>query len=216
MQSSERTVTAAGLHRASAGAALAALWILVGHAMGCAASPAEGADDAEPATLVPFDCALGVSGADGTFQPLSAAAKGELMLGFQGFLVVEMVVAAGADAPDKAKGAASVTLAGEAPFASFPPPLRFASSSMKGAADMAKATQVFPLLLQNTQVGFYKGRTATISVKVSGEGRVCVATGQLLLVDEDPCVHTGKDPCCPGDPCFPSSSGGSKADGDWS
>ncbi len=153
----------------------------------------------------PFDCTLGIPLPGGGFTALSDDATGELTMGFQGFLVVEMQVCAGSDAPDDVKGQASVAVDDEEAFASYPPPLHFDAA---GTVDDASGTplrcsQRFPLRLESGQIGFFKDRSGVIAMKLSGAGKVCVAHGPLRFVDEDKCVHTGEEPCCPGDPCYP-------------
>ena len=52
------------------------------------------------------------------------------------------------------------------------------------------------LFLPDGSVGLYEGRQADIAVRLNGKDWTCVAQDHGVLVDDDPCIHTGDDPIC--------------------
>ena len=168
---------------------------------GCA-SEASSADEPDKPKL-PFTCTLGLPGSERGFHALGPSSEGELMMGFQGFLVVEMRILADAEAPAEGRARVAITVDGEAPFQSIPDRLHFSEAPADMGAGFSQ-TDIFPLRLESGQIGAFRDRMATISIRVESDERFCVDQGPLRFVDHDKCLHTGETPVCPGDPKYPA------------
>lgn len=148
--------------------------------------------DGAPST---FECELVERGADGAWAPLGPDARAELVLGFQGFLFVEVYVRATGPAPRRVDVILSVTIEGDAPYGGSQP-----ETALTPTADGAAVSEAIVVFFSSSSVGEYVDRTVEIAVKLEGDGASCTTTGRYLLVDDDPCIHTGDEPICPDDP----------------
>ncbi len=144
------------------------------------------ADSAPAATdPVPYACELGLEGDDG-FEPLAEASTLELQLGFQGFLLLA-VRARADDPPAAADATVGVTIDGLDPYGVSQPRVAFVG----GVSD-----EILVFLTSN-YLSWYVGRTATLGLRLESADRVCVTEASAVLVDEDPCIHTGGERICP-------------------
>jgi hypothetical protein len=168
----------------------ASLALLLG---GCgAADPSAAEPDAAPAT--PIACELGQL-TDGAFTPLGPDTRAELVLGFQGFLFFELAVRTAAPAPSAMDAAISLALDDRDPVGASQ-----LDVPLTATADGHAVTDTVQVFLSSGDVGAYVGHTARIALRLDGGGRTCAAEGTVRLVDDDPCIHTGDRPICPGDP----------------
>lgn len=173
---------------------LAAGCALLCAAAGCDGGSNGGGDGGTgTADKVEFACELGVLGEGGEFVEATGQARAELNLGFQGFLFVVVRLRATGDVPATVEATTSVTVEGDAPIGAREPELDLVPD---GEAFLSSDL----LLFFNSDVpADLEGRTVELAVKLEDATRVCTATGNVLLVDDDPCIHTGDEPICPDD-----------------
>lgn len=145
-----------------------------------------------PKTEVP--CKIGLTDDVGTFSPMGEGAKAELVLGFQGFLFVEVHVQTGDVESGRADVRASVSVDGEDPF----------GTNQRGVAVEARAdgtglSDAVLLFLDSSNIAEYKDRHADLRLRMDGDIWTCTATASATFVDDDPCIHTDAEAICPGD-----------------
>ena len=145
----------------------------------------------EPTEEALFSCVLGALDADGEHDAFEDGGTAELTLGFQGFLFVLVHVLAEEEGPALADVVASLAPEGDDPFGTTQPEVPFRSTPEGRLSDEVL------VFLPNANIAAWEGRAATLSARIRGEGQVCVATAEVVLVDEDPCIHTGDEPICP-------------------
>lgn len=163
-------------------------WCALLLAAGCASDVVDDPD--EP---IPFHCELGLPGEGGALQPLPEGGPVELQIGFQGFLLIELQLRATGDVPATGRLAVSVRAEDRQPV-----------GMLRNRVELKKqgdgySTGPIVVFLTPAQIGMWKSREAGLAAKIEGEGRKCVAVASGVLVDEDPCIHTGDKPICPGD-----------------
>ncbi|MDP2305681.1 MAG: hypothetical protein Q8P18_06610 [Pseudomonadota bacterium] len=157
------------------------MWII--ELLACTgAGPAEPVSDAE---AEPFACELGVL-REGSFVPLAEAETVELHLGFQGFLLLALHARA-EDPPTEVDATVGVTVDGLDPYSVSQPRVAFTDG----------VTDELLVFLTSNYASWYEGRTASLGLRLRSADRVCVTEGAAVLVDEDPCIHTGGEPVCP-------------------
>ncbi len=144
-----------------------------------------------------FDCELGLRGEQlDSFVPLTESNEAELMLGFQGLAGFVMRVAMSPEAPTTVEALISVRITGQPPNGSQA--LEIATSVLP---DGRRLTRDLLVPANRGPLTDYAGQTAEVSVRVADSllhpTALCVATGQVLLVDNDQCIHTGQEPLCP-------------------
>jgi hypothetical protein len=141
--------------------------------LGCPPAFDTGIGDKEP-----FACTLGLVADDGAFVPFGDGAPVELVLGFQGFLYVEFVAEA-ADPPAVVDATMYADIADVGPIDGAQPAVAFVAT-----AD-AHRTDALQLFLTSGSVGEYAGRSAHLVVRLEDATHACVASADVLLVDED-------------------------------
>ncbi len=141
-----------------------------------------------------FECELGILDTDDAFVAAGDDTRAELELGFQGFLFVEVVVRAVGDVPSLVVASSRITVDGDAPTGQETPGVGMAARKGGYMSD--------PVLLffNSDTPADLADRWVDVVVKLEDEKHTCTAAGTLLLVDDDPCIHTGDEPICPGDP----------------
>ncbi len=160
-------------------------------ASGCPSGDGDGDGDGDEKTE--FDCEVGAMDMDGNFVLASETTRAELDLGFQGFLFVEVRVRAKGDVPGLVDAATKVTLAGEDPTGDTTPDV-----AMKKDGDWFMSDPVL-LFFNSSTPADMADRLADVVVKLENSSHECTASGPVLLVDDDPCIHTGEEPICPDD-----------------
>ena len=158
-------------------------------AMAC--EPGGGATSTPATPKIPFDCVLGFTDTAGSFRAAADGDKAELHLGFQGFLFFGVRLSAAGDAPSSVTATYSVQIGSSAPSGSSQPGVGLRPSGGTATSD---EVQVF---LNSSNIGEYTNQRAVVAVRLEDATRVCTARATLLLVDEDPCIHTGDTPICP-------------------
>jgi hypothetical protein len=149
----------------------------------------------EPAEPDPFDCTLGLTTADGGFVPVTGDTRLELELGFQGFLLGHVAIRTTDDrVPDELEGAVSLTPDGLDPLGG-----PFARTALLDEPDGARVSEPIQVFFDASALADYIGRTATIAVRAEAGRFRCLVEGDVVLVDDDPCIHTGGEPICPDD-----------------
>jgi hypothetical protein len=164
---------------------------LVAPVTGCPAGDGDGDGDGDPEQ---FECELGIIDESGDFIPASEQTRAELDLGFQGLLFVEVAVRATGDVPGLVDALVSVTVEDEDPEGSV--------TNGVPMNDQGEAYVSDPVLLffNSSIPAELQDRVAEIVIKLEDPARECTTDGLLLLVDDDPCIHTGDEPICPDDP----------------
>lgn len=155
--------------------------------------PADTIDDTGPSE--PFACELGHTDAERRFHPAPDGTSVELMLGFQGFMLVELMLRTREPAVEVAEGRANVSVGADAPFDTGLGEIALGPPDAEGW----RYSQVFPLLFPSAEVGAFKDRDAAVVLRIDDGRRACLVQVALHLVDEDRCVHTGADVSCPPD-----------------
>ncbi len=146
----------------------------------------------------PFDCTIGLVTEESDFAPLAddGTTTAEMIFGFQGFLWIDVAIAGDADCPTVGDVSARVDIDG------FDPLGRTISGVAFAAEGDGRISEVVQVRLDNAEgPSRYEGRSTTVTLKVTGEGaggegREAVCAGTLVLVDDDPCIHTDEDPYC--------------------
>jgi len=137
-----------------------------------------------------FTCALGFSSEDG-FVPLGDAPRGELVLGFQGFLFVTTRLHTAAEITGEFEVLTSVEPTGGEVFGGVQARVTWSADASGWASDEVL------VFFDDGNVAAFVGREATIALRARNDTDFCVATADVLLVDDDPCIHTDAEPICP-------------------
>lgn len=145
------------------------LWLLVG-------CPPTGLDT-DLGAQEPFPCTLG-QGADGAFDAFAPGDPAELVLGFQGFLYVELVASA-ADPPPIVDAAMYVEVDGADPIDGAQPAVAFV------AADAGALSEPMRLFFTSGSIGTWTGRSAHVAVRLEDGTRACVASADVVLADDE-------------------------------
>lgn len=141
----------------------------------------------------PFECELGLL-VDDAFVPIGADTEVELQLGFQGFLIVELAARTREHRlPEIVEGSVSLTPEGMDPLGSTG---LWVPLERDGDWEVSGPIQVF---LDPAQLGAYPGLSAHVALRLEDPDHVCVVQADVVLVDDDPCIHTGAEPECPDD-----------------
>ena len=160
-------------------------WVLA-----CTAPQDTAQEEDTAVELESYACELGVPDADRDFQPLTADTPLELVLGFQGFLFVELMVRTEAEPPEQCEALMSLAADGRDPTGVSQPVTGFTT------AGGVSTSEPLLLFLPDADVGGWTGRYADIAVKIVDAERECLVMGAGYLVDDDPCLHTGSEPIC--------------------
>lgn len=149
--------------------------------------------DTDAGELTYVDCVLGTPTEEGGFEPLVDGDPVELMLGFQGLLFVQIRVQLEEPLGEPCALTGTVTVDGLQPTPTNQPVLAFTAADPHWLSDTA------PLFLASNSVAAYLDKGAELAVRVQSGQRACVVAHRVELVDEDPCIHSGTEPICPGD-----------------
>jgi hypothetical protein len=153
-----------------------------------AGCPPSGPDDTDGKT--PFACELGEFDLDGSLVSYADKGTAELVLGFQSLLFLQ-VRAVADDPPAKACNATlSIELEGDDPTGGEQPLVEWHGDGL---------SDELLFFLPSLAVSSYVDRSATLAVRLESEDAVCLAVSEVVLVDDDPCIHTGGEPICPDD-----------------
>ncbi len=162
---------------------LAALAVLVG---ACEPGP--------DAPKLPFDCVLLLQTPTGP-MPITPLDPAEIVLGWQGFLWVDVRAHGQTDTPATARALVQITAEGEGPSQNVWNNLPFLPQP-----DGAFLSRVMDVRLDNTRdASFYAGKVATIAARFTGETHQCVAEAEVTLRDDSTCFDNGQEIECPGD-----------------
>ena len=52
------------------------------------------------------------------------------------------------------------------------------------------------LFLTPSDIGYFTGRQATLTTRLFNDTTTCIATAEVLLVDEDDCIHATDEVVC--------------------
>ena len=162
---------------------------------GCSAQTVEtGADTSLPDGE--FACEIGFGDEDGSYVVASDYGDAELILGFQGFLFVELRVRAEEDSPSPVQVRMSMEVEGEPPFDGSQPDVE-----LEDQVDGTRVSEEIVLFLPSNDVGLFKGKTARVVMRLDApvSHSRCTTERYVTLADDDPCIHTGGEPICPED-----------------
>ncbi len=173
------------------GATMASLATLL-VASACSRNPKP--DDVDPEDKIEFQCELGVLDADGVFIPGSASTPVELDLGFQGFLSVTTHVRATGEVPRVVSVTISATVTGEEPTGDTVPLL-----AMNSESEGKVLSDALLIFFNNDTPTDLEQRGLELSLRLDNATHVCWVDAPFLMVDDDPCIHTGDEPICPED-----------------
>lgn len=165
------------------------LCILFGLLCGCGGGADSGADGGAEVVKDEISCELGSWTAEEGFVPFVDDARFELQMGFQGFLLVALRARTAepsfplGDATMSMEVEGADTLNGKQPDVAFEDGL----------------SEEILVFFSGNYLSYYEGRAADLAVRIEDASRSCLVQVAGTLVDEDPCIHTGADPICPGD-----------------
>ncbi len=144
-----------------------------------------------------FACELGLIDADSkAFVAVTPGMRAELILGFQGFLFVEFLVRADEELlPASSTASFKVVIEGTLPTGATQPQV-----TVERVEQQKAITVPILLFLDGGDPSEFAGKEAEVTIRLEGPTTYCLVESKLLLVDDDPCVHTGEEPICPGDP----------------
>ncbi len=148
-------------------------------------------EEPPPTPTNEFQCELGTY-TEMQFTPLDAGSEAELHLGFQGFLFFKLRVRAKGDVPSRVKSRANVQIGSDEPTSASMGNTLF---SADGAGSFLSGE--LNVFLTASKVKDYIGETAKLVVRSENDTHFCVIQGEFVLVDDDPCIHTGEQPICP-------------------
>ncbi len=151
-------------------------------------------DDTGVVTADPtFDCSLGLLDDEDVFEPLTGVADAELVLGFQGFLFVRFALRRDAAGPEPLTVVIALESEASDPFSSTQPEVTWREQ------DSAWRTDELLLFLPDANTAAWTDVGGDVALRADHPDGSCTVTGRVTLVDDDPCIHTGDEPICPGD-----------------
>lgn len=178
-------------------AAALAVAVLVGAALGTACEPdpgpASGDATSDVADVRPtIACAFGRRTLDDRFVPLGDGAELELVMGFQGFLLVEVAVSVPGDAPGRGTAKLALTVTDQPQNALVQPEVCFTALAAGGWV-----SDRLVILLNPPVTSQYVDRDAVLSARLELPAGDCVGTTSLRLVDRNPCPQANPEAACP-------------------
>ena len=163
------------------------LWLVLA---GCGGAVEDTAvETAEPT----FACEPGLLDDDGGFAPLAGTTDAELVLGFQGFLFVRFSLQSDVEGPAPLTVVMALEADASEPFSSTQPEVGWFEQ------DGRWRTDELLLFLPDANTAAWTGVEGAVAIKAEHPDGTCLVTGRIRLVDDDPCIHTGEEPICPGD-----------------
>lgn len=182
---------ASRLGRLALCAAALLAWVGAGCDGGGGAPASE--DTSQPPS--PYACEVGHRDADGRFVALADGDRIELELGFQGFLFVEVCARTfDPSPPDRSLATAVIEVADRPPVGVQQSEVGFSS-----APDGGRVSDDVLIYLSPSTISYFADRRGELSLRLAGDQLECTTAGSILLVDDDPCIHTGDVPICPDD-----------------
>lgn len=152
----------------------------------------DGTDDDTGGEVVEGTCTLGLTDAEGAFVPLGEGAdRLELILGFQGFIWIEVNLRVEPECPELVDASTGITMDGHGSIGGAQP---LVTLDPTGSGDYL--SEDILMFLNGGSMSEYVGRAADLAVALEGDGWRCVASAAGILVDDDPCIHTGEDTDC--------------------
>jgi hypothetical protein len=137
-------------------------------------------------------CTLGTNTADGDFVALADNDPVELVMGFQGQLWVSFRVRTEKEPPSSGLEAAmSLTVGDWEPLGTRQPSITY------HAEGAGFETQDLQLVITRRIIDDYIDKAASVVVRLEQDGVLCTTAKPVVLVNADPCVHTGEEPICP-------------------
>ena len=163
--------------------ALSATLVAALAASGCTSGDDPGTAD-EP--LVQPDCRIGVVGQDGVFQPYNDGDKAELVVGFQGFmLIIVRVHTEVGKLPAIPKVRMTVEREGGEPSVST-----VVRAGTKQDAQGHDITQQLDMWLYPPDPMVFDGANGSLAVDLVGRDSSCSAKVAVRFVDEELCKHS--------------------------
>lgn len=159
----------------------------------CTACDTPDPDKPDPAEVVTFECDLGFLGDDGRFVDFDSSSRAEMTLGFQGFLFVDARVRT-TEPLSTADAVISIQVEGGGQNGATQAGVGFSQQ-----ADSTRLSDEVLIFLPTSNVAEHLDHTAELAIRVVGPDGSCVDSVTVLLVDDDPCIHTDDEPICPDD-----------------
>ena len=151
----------------------------------CGGGPTENTETTA-VELTEFSCELGFRTEKGEYTSFSEHSQSELVLGFQGFLFLQVYIKTD-QSPDTCNAITSIDINGNA-SGSTQPNVNFDTSSI--------SDEVL-FFLPTANINEYIDTNSEIAVRLENATHFCTATSSVKLVDDDPCIHTDEEPICP-------------------
>ena len=171
---------------------LAAALAVGATATGCTSESTTGDDTAQEEVPTTFACEIGLADEDGGWVAALDGDPTELVLGFQGFLFIELRVRAEDTSPTPVTVLMNGEIEGDSPFDASQPEV-----GMTDQGDGTRLSDEIVMFLPTNDVGHFEGATLRTVMRLEGADLSCTAERLFTLVDDDPCIHTGGEPICP-------------------
>ena len=65
------------------------------------------------------------------------------------------------------------------------------------AAEGVRVSDELLVFISAGQFAGLRDRVAQVDLRAESATRVCLASGELTLADDDECIHSGEEPVCP-------------------
>lgn len=167
-------------------------WCWLTSTLATIACAADGDGELAPEDKTPFACELGVVDEDGEFVPGGADVRAELDLGFQGFLFVVTHVRASGEVPQVVEVTLSAAVDGGTPTGAT-----IADLEMSGESQGKVLSDDLLVFFNSSTPAELAMRPLELVVRLESPTHICTVSAEFLMVDDDPCIHTGDDPICP-------------------
>lgn len=145
-----------------------------------------------------IECELGHGDGERGFRPLAEPGEYEMLLGFQGFLVILPRLKVSEDV-GMADAKFSVAIDGDPTFGGIQPGTVLFRIDPSDPNDAGAVTEDIVVFLSPIDVGHFKDRIATLTIKFENDDATCTVQREVRLVDHDVCVHANDEPVCPDD-----------------
>lgn len=155
---------------------------------GCPDAPGPGPSDAGPDAPCDIGVSLGVGGRGANFVPLEDGDVAEVIVGYQGFIFLQIILRAEGLPPGQVLAPFTISLDGHEPYGDDK------RVDVADGGDGAVYSAPLSIYLNDFPLPDIVGRTCRLAVSVYQQGCRAQFGVDLELRDEDPCIHTVDDP----------------------
>jgi hypothetical protein len=164
------------------------LLVLAALLAGCPESPGPGPTDAGPDAPCDLAVTLGVGGRGESFVPLEDGDVAEVIVGYQGFIFLQVILEVEGLASGQVLAPFTITLDGREPYGDNK------RVDLEDGGDGAAYSAPLSLYFNDFPLPDVVGKGCRLAVTVDRQGCTGSFGVDLQLRDEDPCIHTVDDP----------------------